>query len=196
MIFHLLDGNDHDGGKIAGIVIGSVIGGLLVLACICGLCVAAVIGCCSYFRGTPFRSNKAYVRTGLRMQNELGDVVFRPGLFSGYYFNDGAWRGSEQFTLAFYPQADQTLYGKGTDEKGTFIVNGTFSPRTLRMAFDKQYQAGSMDAARRPGTKSTIQLEYNPVTLSFEGKYHSKMGGQREQGNYRMKIRRANRLRY
>ena len=193
---HSLDDDGNNGGKIAGIVVGSVIGGLLVLVCICALCVAAVIGCCYCIRGSPFRSNKTYVRTGFRMQNEMSDAIFRPGSFSGYYLKDGVWRSSEQLSLTFYPQANQTLYGKGTDEKGSFIVNGTFSPRTLRMAFDKRYQAGSVDAARNPGAKSTIQVEWNPVALSFEGKYYSNIRGIREEGNYVMKMKNVYRPRH
>ena len=192
-IVDFLESDNKDSGKIAGIVVGSVIGGLLLLICACALCMA-VTGACYSIRGNPFRSNKTYVRTGFRMQNEMSDAIFRPGSFSGSFFKDGTWHGSEQFTLAFYPQANQTLYGKGTDEKGPFIVNGTFSPRTLRMAFDKQYQAGSTDAARRPGTKSTIQLEYNPVTQNFEGKYYSKMGKERHEERYVMKVRGANHI--
>lgn len=192
-IVDFVEDDNNDGGKIAGIVVGSVIGGLLILLCACALCLA-VTGACYSIRGNPFRSNKAYVRTGFRMQNELGDAIFRPNSYAGSTFKDGAWHGSEQFTLAFYPQANQTVFGKGTDEKGPFIVNGTFSPRTLRMAFDKQYQAGSVDAARRPGAKSTIQLEYNPLTENFEGKSYSKMGKERHEEKYVMKVRGTHRI--
>lgn len=189
----MIGNNDDDSGKIAGIIVGSVLGGLLLLVCLGVLCVAVFCACFS-IRGNPFRSNKTYVRTGFRMQNEVGDTLFRPGSFSGSYFKDGAWHGSEQFTLAFYPQDNQRLFGKGTDDKGTFVVNGTYSPRTLRMAFDKQYQAGSVDAARKPGSKSTIQVEYNPVTQNFEGKYYSKIGQQYQEEKYVMKIRGINHL--
>ena len=126
------------------------------------------------------------------MDNEMGDSLFRPGSFSGYYFKDGVWHGSEQMTLAFYPRADQTLFGKGTDEKGTFIATGTFSPRTLRMAFDKQYQAGSVDGTRKPGARSTVQVEYNPVTKNFEGKYYSKIGKHREEEKYVIQMKGIN----
>ena len=128
------------------------------------------------------------------MDNEMGDSLFRPGSFSGSYFKDGAWHGSEQMTLAFYPRADQTLFGKGTDEKGTFVVNGAYSPRTLRMAFDKQYQAGSADGTRKPGARSTVQVEYNPMTQNFEGKYYSKIGQQYQEEKYVMKLGGANRI--
>ena len=127
------------------------------------------------------------------MQNGVGNTIFRPSSFSGYYFNDGAWHGPEQFTLAFYPQADQTVFGKGTDEKGTFVVNGTYSPRTLRMAFNKQYQAGSVDSARNPNARSTVQVEWNPETQSFEGKYYVKTPTQQQQGKYAIRARGANR---
>ena len=192
LIFFLLENGHGDGGKIAGIVIGSVIGGILLIACICVLCIVALLGCRYSAGGGPFRSNKAYVRAGLGLQNEMGDALFRPGAFSGYYFNNGVWRGSEQFTLAFYPQADQTVFGKGTDEKGTFVVNGIYSPRTLRMAFDKQYQAGSMDSARHPNARSTIQVGWNPQTQSFEGKYYAKTATQKQEGKYTIRAKGAN----
>ena len=110
------------------------------------------------------------------------------------FFKNGAWYGSEQFTLAFYPQANQTLYGKGTDEEGLFTGKSTFSPRLLRMAFDKQYQAGSADSAQRPGAKSMIQLEYNSVVWNFDGKYYLNMGKERHEERYGMKVRGANHI--
>ena len=196
LIFLPLGNKDDDGGKITGIIVGSVIGGILFITCICCLCVVAFLGCCYCTGGRPFRSNKTYVRTGLTMQNEISNSIFRPGSFSGYYFNDGIWHGSEQFTLAFYPQADQTVFGKGTDDKGTFIVNGTYSARTLRMAFDKQYQAGSADSVRNPNARSSIQVEWNPESQTFEGKYYVKTRTQQQEGKYVIRVRGTNRPRH
>jgi hypothetical protein len=38
---------------------------------------------------------------------------------------------------AFYPKANRIVYGKGKDHLGTFVATGVYSPRTLRMAFNK-----------------------------------------------------------
>ena len=183
--------NGNDGAHIGGIIAGSVVGGVLFIILICGLCMVVLGTTCYCCRGNPFRSNKTYVRTGLRMQDEIGYTIFRPGSFSGYALKDGVWRGSEHFVLVFYPQAGQTVFGKGTDDSGMFTVTGTFSPRTLRMAFDKQYQAGSADAARKPGARSTIQVQYNPRTQNFEGKSYSKIGQERHEANYVVQMKSA-----
>lgn len=187
--------NKNNGGNISGIIVGSVVGGVLFLILICCLCMLILGTTCYCGRGYPFRSNKGYVRTGFQVQDEFDYTFFGPGSFSGYSLRDGVWHASEHFVLAFYPQAGQTIFGKGTDDYGAFTVAGTFSPRTLRMAFDKHYQLGSADVVRRPDARSTIQLQYNPLTQNFEGKSYLKMGKERYERKYMIQTKSASLIR-
>ncbi|CAF4175183.1 unnamed protein product [Adineta steineri] len=155
------DDSNNDSGNI-GIIVGSVVGGVVFvvfLAGVIGIC------CCLYFcKGSPLRSNKAYVRDGLRAQKDLGNAIFQPGALAGYFYKDGAWQGPHDLTLAFYPKANHTVYGKGIDNLGTFVATGSYSPRTLRMAFEKRYQKGLGDTSQNPGQTMIIQAEWNPNT--------------------------------
>ena len=135
-------------------------------------------------KGRPFRPNRLFVYQRFDVQNDKSNALFRPSKFSGFYFKDGVWHGSENFTLAFYPQAHNTVYGKGIDHLGAFVATGVYSPRTRRMAFDKQYQAGSPHA----GQTMTIQVAWQPSSQQFEGKYYMKVGKNHVEQSYRARI--------
>ena len=156
----------------------------MLLICLGGLCVTLIVCGLSCYKGRPFRSNRSYVYQRFDGQNHMSNTLFRPNRFSGFYYKDGVWHGSEHFTLAFYPQADNTVYGKGVDHLGAFVVTGVYSPRTLRMAFDKHYQADS----KHPGQIMTIQIAWQPNSQQFEGKYYLKVGQHQEKQNYRALI--------
>ncbi|CAF0898555.1 unnamed protein product [Adineta steineri] len=175
----------NDSGNIS-IIVGSVVGGVVFVIFLVGM---IGICCCLYFcKGSPLRSNKAYVRDGLRAQKDLGNAIFQPGALAGYFYKDGAWQGPHDLTLAFYPKANHTVYGKGIDNLGTFVATGSYSPRTLRMAFEKRYQKGLGDTSQNPGQTMIIQAEWNPNTQSFEGKYYLKGEKHREEQRYMIKI--------
>ncbi|CAF3411273.1 unnamed protein product [Rotaria sp. Silwood1] len=183
--------NNEDGlssGDLAGIIVGSVIGGLLVLICIMGLCIIACS--CGFYccRGRPLRSNKAYIYNGFPVHNSIGNIIFQSNTFTGFYFKDGIWYEPHYFTLAFYPQANYTVYGKGKDSLGLYVAKGVYSPRTLRMAFDKYYQTEFGNVRQNQNKKMTIQVTWNPFTQSFEGKHYLKDGKYVEEQPYIMQI--------
>lgn len=172
---------------MSSIIIGSVLGGALFLLCLAALCVASIYTCLHRIHGRPLLPNKLYVLNGHRASKNIADRIFQAGTFSGYKSKDGIWHGTDQCILTLNPQANHTLYGKGTDDQGTFAVTGVFSPRTLRMAFDKQYQTMFRDSISQPHpveTKSTVQVQWNPSKLNFEGKYYFKTGQRSDEGKY------------
>ncbi len=189
LIFTCLDdADDNNTGKLVGIIVGSVVGGLCLLICLCGLCVACL---CSYFyclKGVPFRSNETYVHNGLRDHSDIGNAIFHPGAFAGFYFKDGEWHGRENFTFSFHPEAGHIIHGRGADSRGSFVATGFYSPRNLRMAFDKLYQPGLGNVGSIPGEKMTIQVKWDPDTQSFEGKYYLRAGKHHEEQKYMIQI--------
>ena len=174
---------------MSGIITGSVLGGVLFLLCLSALCVASIYACSHHIHGRPLLPNKLYVLSGHRASKDIADRIFQAGSFSGYHFKDGIWHVSDQCTLTLNPQTDHTLYGKGTDDQGTFIVTGVYSPRTLRMAFDKQYQTIFHDNVSQGDTKSTVQVQWNPATLNFQGKYYFKAAQRSDEGKYVIQIK-------
>ncbi|UJR30378.1 hypothetical protein I4U23_017913 [Adineta vaga] len=167
-----------------GIIVGSVVGGVVGLLCLCGFCFLIICSWFSCFKGTPFRSNNAYVREGFFKHTDLAAGIFQSNSLSGYLYTDGSWYGPHNLTLGFYPTVDHTVHGKGKDHLGTFVATGVYSPRTLRMAFDKRYQSGlgNVDLIM------TIQVEWKPDTQSFEGKYYLKGNNHREEQKYMLHI--------
>ncbi|CAF1223033.1 unnamed protein product [Rotaria sordida] len=97
---------------------------------------------------------------------------------------DRAWYEPHNFVLTFHPQADYTVYGKGRDSLGVYVAKGIYSPRTLRMAFDKNYQAGLANVQQDQNQTMTIQVKWNPNTESFQGKYYLQSDGYREEQPY------------
>lgn len=189
IILCYLGKDEQDSSKTSGIIAGSVIGGVLFLICMCGMCVTGIYLCTHFIHGQPLRPNKIYVCTGHRVQSNVSDKIFQTGSFLGYYYKDGIWNGSDQYEFILHSQVDHTLHGKGTDDKGTFVINGIFSPRTLRMAFNKKYQSGCEGDVL---TNSTIQVQWNPATQNFQGKYYLKAGQRGEEGKYVIQLKDSN----
>lgn len=183
-IFYVDTSNKSNSDSNIGIIIGSVIGGVVGLLCLCGFCFIII---CSWFtclKGTPFRSNKVYVHQGFRTRNDLSAHIFQPSSLSAFLYNDGSWYGPYYLTLGFYPEADYTVHGKGSDHLGAFVVKGVYSPRTLRMAFDKIYQSGS----ENHGDSMTVQVEWKVDTESFEGKCYLRGNRRHEEHKYMIHI--------
>jgi hypothetical protein len=127
------------------------------------------------------------VRKGFRMQNDMSKAIFQSTPLKGLFVKDGAWHGPNNLTLALYPSAGYTVYGKGTDQLVSFVATGVYLPGTLRMAFDKRYQseAGGL------GQTMTVQMEWKRNTQLFKRKYHLTGNKQREEEKYM--IQKANR---
>ena len=180
---------NNDAGKIAGIVAGSVVGGLLILLCCCTVCMLSLSTCLFCRKGTPIRSNKFYVNSGLGLLNEMSGFVFQSGSFSSYYFKDGTWHRSHSLLLAFYPEAGFIVHGSGRDNTGIFVITGVYSPRTLRIGLEKRYQRESGNSRTNHDHIIKIQAEWINDTQSFEGKYYLKAGKHREELKYILRPR-------
>ncbi|CAF3418211.1 unnamed protein product [Rotaria socialis] len=111
-----------NGGKIAGIIVGSVVGGLIIFSCCCILNVLGVWSLILYLKGGPVLSNKLYIRSAFGVYSGTGNIIFQPGTFSSYYFKNGSWHGPHDLVLGFYPEANYIVHGRGRDEMGAFAI--------------------------------------------------------------------------
>jgi hypothetical protein len=97
-------------------------------------------------------------------------AIFKSGYWSSRYFQFGAWHGPDSFLLSFEAISFKVT-GYGSDEVGTFTINGNYSNKTGRMNLIKKYQLGTGDPTGNLGHQVTIQLAWNAKTCQFEGKW-------------------------
>ncbi len=153
-----------------GIIAGSVIGGIVGLI----LLVFGTLCCCRHCKGRPFRKNSTFVNklNGKQLKQETYGVnPFQSGIWSSRYFQYTRWHGPYQFSLLFDPQS-MKVTGSGSDDVGTFTIDGTYSTETSRIALTKTYQAGTGNRSENLGHQVTIQLTWNAQNNQFEGKWY------------------------
>jgi hypothetical protein len=63
--------------------------------------------------------------------------------------------------------------GSGSDDVGSFTIDGIYSIETRRIGLTKQYQRGTGNPSKNYGHPVTIQLTWNAHSLQFEGKYYA-----------------------
>ncbi|CAF4276996.1 unnamed protein product, partial [Rotaria sp. Silwood2] len=162
-----------DGGGATGAIIGGVVSGVVGLIILIPCCLI-ISGGLTFpcLKGRPLRSSSVYINSGGAWRYHLSDSIFISGTFSSYYYQYGRYHGPFKINLAFYPEANYVVHGGGTDDIGTYVITGIYSPRTLRMSLKKQYQSGTVDPREDLGHIVTIQVEWNHYNQQFEGKYY------------------------
>lgn len=161
LFFYLGSGGGTD-GKTVGIIVGSVVGGVILLLCL-------KICCCyggyraGILKGRPLRSNSTYVNNGTAIQYNMSKQIFISGTFVSYYEQYKKLHGPFNINLGFHPQAGHIVHGAGIDNIGAYTITGVYSPRTLRMGLEKNYQRGAGNPSENLGHKVTIQVEWNPI---------------------------------
>lgn len=95
---------------------------------------------------------------------------FKTGIWSSRYYQYKKWHGPYQLSLSF-DRINSRVDGNGTDEVGTYIVEGTFCSKTNRIDLTKVYKQGTGDSSENFGHKVTIQLTWNPSHHQFAGKW-------------------------
>ena len=135
--------------------------------------------CCSANRmralcrvGRPWMSSSRYIEAVLTIDLGIHDAFFQSGGFLSYYQQYNTFHGPFEMKLAFYPLAGYIVHGGGTDDVGTYVIKGVYSPRTLRMGLEKYYQEGTGNPMENLGHTVTIQVEWNPTQEQFHGKYY------------------------
>jgi hypothetical protein len=175
-------GSGSTSGTIVGIVFGSI-AGLIVL-------VFGIICCSRCCRGRPLRGNSTFVNViNLKpLRQDAYDVnAFQSGIWSSRYFQYNKWHGPYQFSLSFDPES-MKVTGSGSDDVGTFIVNGTYSVKSRRMGLTKTYQAGTGNPSENLAHQVTIQLAWNAQNNEFEGKWYVQTSKYRGEDKFELKF--------
>ncbi len=168
----------------AGIVAGSVVGGILLLVCCIGCLACSIAAFSRALTGRAWRSNTSYINSGVAIHYNMSQSVFIPGTFATYYYQYNKYHGPYDMRLGFYPQASYIVHGGGTDDIGTYVITGVYSPRTLRMGLDKRYQRGTGNLSENLGHTVTIQVEWNAENQQFEGKYYLQTSKHRDENTF------------
>jgi hypothetical protein len=113
--------------------------------------------------------------------------AYQSGIWSSRYFQYKRWHGPYQLTLSFDPQS-MKVTGSGSDNVGTFIVDGIYSIKTGRIGLIKTYQAGTGNPLENLGHKVTIQLTWNTQNNQFEGKWYVQTSKYHGENKFELKL--------
>lgn len=173
--------------NLAGIIAGSVIGGILLIAGIAFL----IIWC--YMRRR--RRNSAVTQPFLDRQTTKSDVqdyktysyeVLRNGRWSSRYQQYGSWHGPFIMSLNFDPVAT-TVRGYGSDDVGQFSIDGQCSNQSTNISLIKRYKSGTGNPSENFGHQVTMNLTWNQKTGQFEGQWSVDVS--RYRGNGKMELK-------
>lgn len=95
---------------------------------------------------------------------------FESGLWASQYYQYNNWHGSHRLFLLFDPETWKVT-GSGSDDVGTYTIDGIYSTKTNRIGLTKTYQRGTGDWQQNLGHNVTIQMTWNPTQHKFEGKW-------------------------
>jgi hypothetical protein len=167
---------------IAGSIAGGVFGMILLVICI-------LLFYCRC-RHRPSQTNLTFVNKKNHKNNkhQLYDItIFKSGIWSSRYLQFGIWHGPNYFSLSFDSQLFKVT-GTGSDNIGMFIIDGTYSIRSSRMALTKIYQLGIGNRSENLEHQIIIQLVWNDDTRQFEGKRYVQIKNFREENRFELKF--------
>jgi hypothetical protein len=153
-------------GIVAGCIIGGVFGSMLLF-----FGISFVYKCC---KGRPLRSNSLYINLAVpknNYQDTYSGNPFQSGIWSSRYYQYLEWHGPSQLSLTFDSESSK-ITGSGSDDVGTFTVDGIYSKRTSRIGLKKIYQLGTGNRSENFGHQVILQLEWNVENHQFEGKWY------------------------
>lgn len=174
-------GEDCD--KNAGIIAGSVIGGIFAIVAV----IFTTIFCVRRYRGRPYRSNVDFISEGKNAASTYEKDHFESGPWSSRYYQKSAWHGPHALTLNF-DRGMSTISGEGTDDIGDYTVEGVFSTETHRMGLTKSYRAGTGNPGENFGHTVTLQLVWNSANEQFEGKWFIQTARYRGEDKFQLKF--------
>ncbi len=130
--------------------------------------------CVKHWRGRPPQANVLFIKTETMKscEQEKSDIsIFKSGYWQSRYFQYRRWHGPCRFSLSF-ESGSMKVTGSGSDDVGTFTIDGIYSIETSRLALTKKYQAGTGNRSENLGHQVTIQLTWNAQNDQFEGKWY------------------------
>jgi hypothetical protein len=123
----------------------------------------------------------------LLKQNAYDVNAFQSGIWSSRYFQYKSWHGAYQLSLSFDSQL-MKVTGSGSDDVGTFTVDGIYSIKTGRIGLTKTYQAGTGNPLENLGHEVTIQLTWNRQKNQFEGKWYVQTSKYHGENKFELKL--------
>lgn len=141
--------------------------GLLSILCI------MLKWCFNYRQMESLKDHSNFVNMQNTQNNEEEIVnvnLFQSGLWSNRYFQDENWHGPYHLSISFDPQT-MKVTGTGSDDVGTFTIDGIYSLKTNRIGLTKSYTFGTGDKKRNLGHQVIIQLTWNINHHQFEGNW-------------------------
>lgn len=120
-----------------------------------------------------------------------GDTIFRSGIWSSRYHQYQRWHGPHKFSLSFDSQS-MKVTGTGSDDVGTFTINGDYSTETRRIGLTKKYQAGTGNRSENLGHGVSIQLAWNTQNNQFEGKWYVQTSKYHGEDKFELKLEQEN----
>lgn len=96
---------------------------------------------------------------------------FSSGTWESRYLQYDNWHGPFQLQLTFDTGLSKVT-GFGTDDIGSYVIDGCFSTQTGRIGLTKTYQIGTGNLVENLGHNVIIQVEWNRLVNHFEGKWY------------------------
>ena len=100
----------------------------------------------------------------IKHHNDEGNNPFADGTYSGYYKDSNKDYDINEFLMTF---KDDIVTGYGSDIIGDYNIEGIYSDKTQRMAFDQIY-------INSPDDSLMMRLEYDGNEQKFRGKWFGK----------------------
>ncbi|CAF2809570.1 unnamed protein product [Rotaria sp. Silwood2] len=174
--------------RLAGIIAGSVIGGIFGLIAI----ILLTIFCCRRYRNRSTELHTSFVDKSStdgrnRTYQTYEEDCFKNGDWQSRYYQYGQWHGPHRMSLIFDRAASQVT-GKGYDHVGDFTVDGTFSVEKQHITLTKTYALGTGDAKENFGHTVTVELTWNSSHARFEGKWFVQTNHYRGEDKFELKF--------
>ncbi|CAF1106145.1 unnamed protein product [Adineta ricciae] len=109
--------------------------------------------------------------------------LFQSGVWSSQYYRSEDCHGPFQFPLIF-SSSNNKIKGYGSDDIGTFNVNGIYSDNTNRIVLIKKYQTIRNKSQEISKYEARAQLIWNNMTNQFEGTWKVKTAKNTDKGKF------------
>jgi hypothetical protein len=163
-------------------------GGWLILGF--WLFVYAVWSCHKWWKGRSVLSNSNYVNSTSIEIAQQDSYQFESGLWSSRYYQYHSWHGPHRLTLSFDSETYKAI-GNGSDDVGTYTIEGIYSTKTYRIGLTKTYQKGTGDPKQNFGHNATIQLAWNTSQQQFVGKWSVQTSKYSGEDKFELKLEKA-----
>ena len=106
-------------------------------------------------------------------QEEIDNInPFQSGIWSSRYLQDEQWHGPHEFLLTFDSKR-KDVTGSGSDDIGSFIIDGYYNTKQRRQKLIKKYQADTDNPSKKNKRVVILTVQWNMHSRQFEGTYEA-----------------------